>query len=91
MLSGCFRFARLTPQFCPCRTWHTRSTHPFWPAPHHLICVSRGEAGEPQSLSVPMAVVNTVILDLAGIDDGRSLAALEEYRKFRSKLPPDWN
>ncbi|TCS51606.1 RpiR family transcriptional regulator [Primorskyibacter sedentarius] len=64
---------------------------PIWPAPHHLIRVSRGEAGEPQSLTVPMAVVNAVILDLAGIDDGRSLAALEEYRKFRSKLPPDWN
>lgn len=56
----------------------------------HIMQVSRGRAGETQSLTVPMAVTNAVILDLAGIDAGRSLAALETYRKFRTTLPPDW-
>ncbi|MBY6154669.1 MurR/RpiR family transcriptional regulator [Vannielia litorea] len=63
---------------------------PLRPAPDHLIRVSRGRAGETQSLTVPMAVANAVILDLAGIDEGRSLAALEDYRKFRATLPPEW-
>lgn len=63
---------------------------PIQPPPCHVIRASRGRAGETQSLSVPMAVANAVILDLAGIDEGRSLAALENYRKFRATLPPDW-
>ena len=63
---------------------------PIRPVPDHQIRVSRGRAGETQSLTVPMAVANAVILDLAGIDEGRSLAALENYRKFRATLPPEW-
>lgn len=60
------------------------------PAPHHQILVSRGAAGESQSLVVPMTIANAVILDLAAIDDGRSIKALGEFKAFRasSKLPP---
>lgn len=63
---------------------------PIQPMPCHMIRASRGRAGETQSLTVPMAIANAVILDLAGIDAGRSLAALETHRKFRATLPPDW-
>ncbi|MEZ2130799.1 MULTISPECIES: MurR/RpiR family transcriptional regulator [unclassified Sinorhizobium] len=54
------------------------------PAPDHQISVSRGEAGESQSLVVPMTIANAVILDLAAIDDGRSLRALGSFKSFRA-------
>jgi DNA-binding MurR/RpiR family transcriptional regulator len=54
------------------------------PAPDHRISVSRGDAGESQSLVVPMTIANTVILDLAAIDDGRSLRALGAFKAFRA-------
>lgn len=54
------------------------------PAPDHQISVSRGEAGESQSLVVPMTIANAVILDLAAIDDGRSLRALDAFKAFRA-------
>ncbi|MBB3595733.1 DNA-binding MurR/RpiR family transcriptional regulator [Rhizobium sp. BK529] len=53
------------------------------PAPDRQISVSRGEAGESQSLVVPMTIANAVILDLAAIDDGRSLRALSSFKAFR--------
>ncbi|NDV53418.1 MurR/RpiR family transcriptional regulator [Salipiger sp. PrR003] len=58
------------------------------PSPVHHIAVSRGEAGESQSLVVPMTVTNTVILDLATIDDGRTMRALAEFRDMRERLAP---
>lgn len=54
------------------------------PAPDHQILISRGEPGESQSLVVPMTVANAVILDLAAIDDGRSLRALGAFKAFRA-------
>ncbi|NLS06066.1 MurR/RpiR family transcriptional regulator [Rhizobium sp. P32RR-XVIII] len=54
------------------------------PAPYRQISVSRGEAGESQSLVVPMTIANAVILDLAAIDDGRSLRALAAFKAFRA-------
>lgn len=54
------------------------------PAPDRQISVSRGEAGESQSLVVPMTIANAVILDLAAIDDGRSLRALSGFKAFRA-------
>lgn len=57
------------------------------PALHRSITVSRGGAGQSQSLVVPMTVANAVILDLASIDGGRSFRALEEFRSFRTTLP----
>lgn len=54
------------------------------PAPDHQILVSRGEPGESQSLVVPMTIANAVILDLASIDNGKSINALNEFRSFRA-------
>ncbi len=54
------------------------------PAPDRQISVARGEPGESQSLVVPMTVSNAVILDLAAIDDGRSLRALGAFKAFRA-------
>ncbi|MBY5973767.1 MurR/RpiR family transcriptional regulator [Ferrimonas balearica] len=56
---------------------------PFEPAPEAEICASRGGAGESQSLVVPMTIANTVILDLASIDEGRTMRALERFRSLR--------
>ncbi|MDO1582480.1 MurR/RpiR family transcriptional regulator [Rhizobium oryzicola] len=60
------------------------------PAPDHHIAVSRGEPGQSQSLVVPMTIANAIILDLAAIDDGRSIRALSKLRAFRatSRLMP---
>ncbi|PZU88305.1 MAG: MurR/RpiR family transcriptional regulator [Shinella sp.] len=55
------------------------------PAPDFQILVSRGDPGESQSLVVPMTIANAVILDLAAIDEGRSLRALKEFRAFRAE------
>lgn len=54
------------------------------PAPDHHISISRGEPGQSQSLVVPMTIANAVILDLAAIDDGRSISALNDLRSFRA-------
>jgi DNA-binding MurR/RpiR family transcriptional regulator len=62
----------------------------FDPTPDHQICASRGEAGESQSLVVPMTIANAIILDLAGIDGGKSIRSLEEFKAFRQSLPPRW-
>lgn len=54
------------------------------PAPDHQIIVSRGDPGESQSLVVPMTIANAVILDLASIDDGRSIRSLGDFKIFRA-------
>lgn len=54
------------------------------PAPDHQILVSRGDPGESQSLVVPMTIANAIILDLASIDDGRSIKSLSEFKSFRA-------
>lgn len=58
------------------------------PPPCRAITVSRGGAGQSQSLLVPMTVVNAVILDLAAIDEGRSVRSLRAFSAFREGLPP---
>ncbi len=60
------------------------------PSPHYQILASRGQPGESQSLVVPMTVANAVILDLAAIDNGRSIQSLAAFRQFRANggLPP---
>ena len=49
----------------------------------------RGEQGEFHSLTVPMAICNTLILELSRTDDGRSLETLAKVetlqRLFRGK------
>lgn len=54
------------------------------PAPDHQILVSRGDPGESQSLVVPMTIANAIILDLASIDNGKSINALNQFRSFRA-------
>jgi DNA-binding MurR/RpiR family transcriptional regulator len=54
------------------------------PAPDHQILVSRGAPGESQSLVVPMTIANAIILDLAAIDNGRSIKALRNFKAFRT-------
>lgn len=56
------------------------------PRPDCLISASRGEAGQSQSLVVPMTIANAVILDLAGIDDGHTMRTLARFKSFRSDL-----
>lgn len=53
----------------------------------HSITISRGGAGQSQSLVIPMTVANAIVLDLAAVDDGRSLRALAEFRHLRKSLP----
>jgi DNA-binding MurR/RpiR family transcriptional regulator len=47
------------------------------PKPDILLAASRGEDLESQSLTVPMAICNALILELSRCDDGRSIEALE--------------
>lgn len=47
------------------------------PNPKILLAASRGGRGESQSLTVPMAICNTLILELSRIDRRKSLKALE--------------
>lgn len=54
------------------------------PAPDRQIVASRGGLGQSQSLVVPMTIANAVVLDLAAIDDGRSIKSLEAFKAFRS-------
>ncbi|WP_319569090.1 MurR/RpiR family transcriptional regulator [Cohaesibacter marisflavi] len=56
------------------------------PAPHVHIAASRGEAGQPQSLVVPMTIANAVILDLAAIDEDKTMRSLEDFKSLRSDL-----
>nr|WP_321457810.1 MurR/RpiR family transcriptional regulator [uncultured Cohaesibacter sp.] len=56
------------------------------PVPDVHIAASRGEAGQPQSLVVPMTIANAVILDLAAIDDNHTMRALADFKSLRSDL-----
>lgn len=55
---------------------HTGAT--LRPRPDILLAASRGARGESQSLTVPMAVCNTLILEISRLDRGRSLKQLEK-------------
>ncbi|ANN65546.1 MurR/RpiR family transcriptional regulator [Bordetella bronchialis] len=48
-----------------------------------VIAARRGEPGEFQSLTVPMAICNTLILELTRVDHGRSLEALGKLEDLR--------
>ncbi|CAM3489578.1 RpiR family transcriptional regulator [Bordetella sputigena] len=47
------------------------------------ITARRGEPGEFQSLTVPMAICNTLILELVRVDRGRSMEALARLEDLR--------
>ncbi len=52
------------------------------PNPDILLAASRGERGESQSLTVPLAVCNTLILEISRLDDGKSLTSLEKLNEL---------
>jgi DNA-binding MurR/RpiR family transcriptional regulator len=55
------------------------------PKPDLALAANRGSEGESQSLAVPMALCNAVILDLARKDEGRSMVSLEKLAAIRKK------
>jgi DNA-binding MurR/RpiR family transcriptional regulator len=54
--------------------------------PSVLLAASRGAEGESQSLTVPMTICNALILELARVDEGASVRALERLAQARSAL-----
>lgn len=56
------------------------------PRPDTLLSASRGKRGESQSLTVPMAICNALILELSKRDGGRSVASLERLTDARTAL-----
>lgn len=63
---------------------HTGAT--LRPNPDILLAASRGARGESQSLTVPMAVCNTLILEISRLDRGRSLKNLEKLDALEGKF-----
>jgi len=53
------------------------------PRPDFVLAASRGEEGESQSLTVPMAICNALILELSRCDGGRSIESLERLDSLR--------
>jgi DNA-binding MurR/RpiR family transcriptional regulator len=53
------------------------------PVAQVTITARRGEPGQFQSLTVPMAICNTLILELSRVDHGRSLEALAKLEDLR--------
>jgi DNA-binding MurR/RpiR family transcriptional regulator len=56
------------------------------PRPDISLCASRGTEGESQSLTVPMAICNALVLELSRLDEGRSLAALDDLAALTAQL-----
>ncbi len=56
------------------------------PNPDFLLAASRGARGESQSLSVPLAICNTIILELSRLDQGKSLQSLEKLTHVKERL-----
>jgi len=56
------------------------------PRPDVVLAASRGDIGESQSLTVPMALCNTLVLELARRDGGRSVQALDHLADVRQRL-----
>jgi DNA-binding MurR/RpiR family transcriptional regulator len=56
------------------------------PRPDVLLAASRGGIGESQSLTVPMALCNTLVLEVARRDGGRSVQALDRLTRGRQRL-----
>lgn len=56
------------------------------PQPDILLAASRGREGESQSLTIPMAICNALILETSKHDDGRSVASLGRLTEVRKAL-----
>jgi DNA-binding MurR/RpiR family transcriptional regulator len=62
----------------------------FKPQPDVVLCAHRGQEGESQSLTVPMAICNALVLEVARLDQGKSMKALADLTQLRRSLP-DWS
>lgn len=58
------------------------------PRPELVLAAPRGEPGVYQTLAVPMAVCNALVLTLAAQDDGLSVAALERLAGLLERFDP---
>ncbi len=56
------------------------------PQPDVLLAASRGREGDSQSLTVPMAICNALILELSKRDNGQSVDSLQHLVKVRKNL-----
>lgn len=56
------------------------------PNPDFLLAASRGARGESQSLTVPMAICNTLILEISRLDRGKSLKNLEKLDQLENRF-----
>lgn len=56
------------------------------PGPDIMLAASRGGRGESQSLTVPMAICNTIILELTRRDKGKSLQNLERLDQLENEF-----
>ncbi|WP_422367421.1 MurR/RpiR family transcriptional regulator [Pelagibius sp.] len=56
------------------------------PKPDILLAASRGPEGTSQSLTVPMAICNVLILELSRQDDGKSMRSLERLADTNKRL-----
>lgn len=56
------------------------------PGPDWTLAASRGPEGEARSLAVPMAICNTLILQVARLDRGKTIRNLERLESVRAKL-----
>ena len=56
------------------------------PQPNVLLAASRGREGDSQSLTVPMAICNALILELSKRDGGKSVESLQRLVKVRGNL-----
>lgn len=51
-----------------------------------VLAATRGETGEARSLTVPMTICNTIILQVSRLDRGRMIRNLENLEEMRTKL-----
>jgi DNA-binding MurR/RpiR family transcriptional regulator len=57
-----------------------------WPPADIVLAASRGETGEARSLTVPMALCNTIVLQVSRLDGGRMIRNLERLEDTRAAL-----
>jgi DNA-binding MurR/RpiR family transcriptional regulator len=56
------------------------------PAPDHVLSAPRGRDDEFLTLTVPMAICNALVLTVARMDSGRSVAALDALTELAGRL-----
>jgi DNA-binding MurR/RpiR family transcriptional regulator len=56
------------------------------PKPTVVLAASRGQEGEPRSLTVPMAICNTIVLQISRLAKAKTLRKLETLDGLRKKI-----